>query len=312
MGIHIVFTVVISLLTTSSEKPLCCYATERGWIVYALGSPDLHVVRPHIREGFAERIVLLSGNLRPSNLKDHKLSALVVGNRLIIDYDYDFDDGGFLSTKRRNVRCRGECSVGGLFDWKIIDQNNRTSKLFTNIINRTITGDLFEEAGGSVVAVNCYATGDNLRMLGWFGEGDVKNDRLPVELFKVDSPFKGYFKVIRVKDRYFFIADRGILFTSLCDKIGKPLDIQPVFLGIGESITAVVSIVSTKKVYAFTRTKHFELGSDIPTPKLLNTLNDITYSKADWISKELIDRTHDLYRCLVDNKVIKPTKIESK
>ena len=93
MAIPIVFAAILSLLTTSAEKPLCCYATERGWIVYALGSPDIHVLRPHKDEGFVERTVLLSSKLAPSNLKNHKMAALVIDDRLVLEYAYDFGGG---------------------------------------------------------------------------------------------------------------------------------------------------------------------------------------------------------------------------
>lgn len=215
MFMPIVFAAVISLLTTSPEKPLCCFATERGWIVYALGSPDLHILRPHSQKAFTPRIVLTSGKLTPSNLKNHKLSTLAVGNRLILEYDHDFL-GGFPSNSTRGRRCRGECSTKGLFDGKVIDQKGQPSTLYTRTVdqgdpftalgkvvnvNNMIAGDMFENSEKEILSIKCYEIADRSRILGWFKCGDVKSAESPVEIYNVACPFKGHFKFFHVNER---------------------------------------------------------------------------------------------------------------
>ncbi len=118
-----------------------------------------------------------------------------------------------------------------------------------------------------IFAVNCYEATDKSKILGWFKDGDLKKGELPLENFKVTSPFKGYFNVFLVNDRYFFITDRGILYSSLIDNDGKPIDVKPVFLGFKEPVVAVVPIVRSKRIFVFTRNRYFELGKIIPSPK---------------------------------------------
>ena len=167
MGIPIVFAAVLSLLTTPSHEPLCCYATERGWIVYALGSPDLHILRPHFHEDFTERIVLTSSKVTPSNLVDHKLSALVIDDRLIVEYSRDTKDGIFSARLNdTDPRFRGECSTNYLFDGKVADRNGRPSNLVQKVVHQTTTGDLFANSKKETFAVNCYDAPDKTRVLG--------------------------------------------------------------------------------------------------------------------------------------------------
>ncbi len=313
MAVPIVFAAVLSLLMAPAEKPLCCYATERGWIVHELGSPELHILRLHYKVDFTKLPVLMSGKLTPSNLVNHKLSALVIDDRLIVEYDKDFDDGFFPARLNDDdPRCRGECSIKHLFDGKVADQKGQQSDLLTKIVNPTITGDLMSNSKNEIFAVNCYEAADKPRVLGWFKDGSLKKGELPLENFKVTSPFKGYFKVFLVNERYFFITDRGILYSSLIDNDGKPIDVKPVFLGFGEPITAVASIVGSKRVFVFTRNRYFELGNIIPSPKQFRDCKQINFLKPKWLANDLTVRTKVVYYYLVHDKVIDPIKIDLK
>lgn len=311
MVIPILFAAVFSLLTTSAENPLCCYATERGWIVYALGSPDLHIIRPNIPKGFTKRTLLMSGKLTPSNVKNHKVCAIVVENRLIVEYDYDFGEG-FPSHDWINTRCRGECFLKDLFDGKVVDQKGQPTDLMSRVANRAINGDLLKTKEKEVCSVNCYENMDGSRLLGWF-EADIRmNNALPTEIFNIKCPFNGAFKILKLKDRFFFITNSGTLYTSTTEKNGKSSEIKPVFLGFGEPITAVVCDVGSTKTFVFTRTRYFELCDTIPSPTLLSELKHHSYSKSAWMANEQADRSYSLYYRLVQDKVIEPTKIDAK
>ena len=135
---------------------------------------------------------------------------------------------------------------------------------------------------------------------------------MPSELFKIACPFKGHFKLFHTGDRYFFVTDRGVLYSSSVDKDGRPLAVAPVFLGFGEPITAVVSIVKSNKVNVFTRHRYFELGNTIPTPKQLWDSKFFTFSKPRWIANELPVRTDILYFRLVQDNVIELIKLDAK
>lgn len=312
MGFPIVLTAALSLLTTSPEKPLCCYATERGWIVHELWSPDVHFLRPHVPEGFSQRVVLTSGKLTPSNLKDHRLSTLVIDNRLILEYSYYFGGGWLPGDGSIDKRCRGECSIADLFDGKVVGQDGKPSSLFSKVVHTAIAGDMIETRDDEILGVHSYEADDKTLMMGWFKGGGLSKMVPSEEKYNVPCPFKGQFKCLYNKDRYYFVTDSGVLYTSSCDKDGKPREILPVFLGFREPITAVVSVISTKKTYIFTRHRYFELTDIVPTPKQLRELKESSFSKVDKMVDDLSTRTKYMYQHMYLDKAVDRIKLDAK
>ena len=312
MVVPIVFAAVLSLLTAPAEKPLCCYATERGWIVYTLGSPDLHILRPHVHEGFTERIVLLSSKLTPSNLKSHRLSALVVNNRLILEYDYYFSGGWLPGDGAIDKRCRGECSLKDLFDGKVVDQIGKTTSLYFKVVHSATTGDVIETTANEILGVHCYENDDKTRKIGWFRGGGLSKTVPSKEKYSVPCPFKGHFKCINLKDRYYFVTDSGTLYTSSCGQDGKPQEILPVFLGFREPIIAVVPVIRLKKTYIFTQNRYFELSHNVPSPKMLREIKNTSFSKVDKMVDDLSTRSSYIYYQMCLDKVIEHIKIDLK
>ena len=198
------------------------------------------------------------------------------------------------------------------FDGKMVDQKGQSVDLMNKIVNRAINADLLVNTENEIIGVNCYGDVKGIRYLGWFNGANLNKDELPIEMFKVACPFVGPFKVFHVNDRYYFVTTRGILYSSLIDKDGKPLEILPVFLGFGEPVNAVISVVDSKRVYVFTRNRYFELKNSIPSPKQLRKLPLISYLKSPWITVELSDRSLSLCRRLIDDKIIEPIKVDVK